>query len=496
MTPMDDTARQLMGYARQQWRLLALSLVLFILGAMVEPAIPALFKKLIDSGFKDGLDYPLWMVPVVIIGLFLLRGVLNFSATYAVQSAIGQIVLSLRVQLMQALLRARSDLFVSLSPGQAVHKIISDPNAASQVMGNVLIDLVKEATTLLCLVAYLLYLNWQLTLIAFASMPLLAFAVHTAKRRLDRVGQAQYESQQRLINIVDDNARAWRVVRTFGAAAFEFQRFENEAQNLRRMSIKQIATGALLTPITQLVAAIGISIIITLALYQAGQGASTVGEFVSFITAMLMTISPMRYLSNVLQPAASALIAARGAFELLAAPEEPDLGTRDLPACRGDIRFDQLRVQFDGASSPALDQFDLHVPAGSTVALVGASGAGKTTAVNALLRFTAAAAGKISVDGVPIADLQLASLRQHFAVVSQDIVLYRQQDATPVALEDACPHRKLPLSMGRLEGDQVVCGYHGLVFNAEGRCTHMPSQETLNPSASRPPARPRTCGGC
>jgi len=228
-------------------------------------------------------------------------------------------------------------------------------------------------------------------------------------------------------------------VRTFGAAAFEFQRFENEAQNLRRMSIKQIATGALLTPITQLVAAIGISIIITLALYQAGQGASTVGEFVSFITAMLMTISPMRYLSNVLQPAASALIAARGAFELLAAPEEPDLGTRDLPACQGDVRFDQLRVQFDGASSPALDQFDLHVPAGSTVALVGASGAGKTTAVNALLRFTAAAAGKISVDGVPITDLRLASLRQHFAVVSQDIVLFDGSVAENVAYASADP---------------------------------------------------------
>lgn len=433
MKPMDDTARQLLGYARQQWRLMTLSLVLFILGATVEPAIPALFKKLIDSGFKDGLDYPLWVVPLVIIGLFLLRGVLNFCATYAVQSAIGRIVLNLRVQLMQALLRARSDLFVSLSPGQAVHKIISDPNAASQVLGNVLIDLVKEATTLACLVAYLLYLNWQLTLIAFASMPLLALTVSKAKKRLDHVGQAQYESQQRLINIVDDNARAWRVVRTFGAADFEFRRFEVEAQSLRRMSIKQIATGALLTPITQLVAAIGISIIITLALYQAGKGSSTVGEFVSFITAMLMTISPMRYLSNVLQPTASALIAARGAFELLGAPEEPDLGTRDLPVCKGDIRFDQLCVQFEGASSPALNHLDLHVSAGSTVALVGASGAGKTTAVNALLRFTAAASGQVLLDGVPTTDLRLASLRQHFAVVSQDIVLFDGSVAENVA---------------------------------------------------------------
>ena len=424
MKKMDDTARQLLGYARQQWRLLALALVLFMLGAAVEPAIPALFKKLIDSGFKDGLNYPLWMVPVVTIGLFLLRGVLNFCATYVVQSSISRIVLSLRSDLMQALLRARSDLFTSLSPGQAVNKIISDPTVASQVLGNVLIDLVKESTTLICLVAYLLYLNWQLTLIAFVSMPLLGIAVNLAKKRLDRVGQAQYESQQRLIGIVDDNARAWRVVRTFGATHFEWQRFEAEAQRLRRMSVKQIATGALITPITQLVAAIGVSIIITLALYQASQGASTVGEFVSFITALLMTISPMRYLSNIMQPVASALVAARGAFTLLAAPEEPDTGSADLPVCRGDIEFRQLSVQFVGAGAPALDCLNLHIQPGQTVALVGASGAGKTTVVNSLLRFNAIHGGQILLDGTPITDLRLASLRQHFAVVSQDIVLF------------------------------------------------------------------------
>ena len=433
MKPQDPTARQLLAYARLQWRWLALALVLFMFGAAVEPAIPALFKKLIDSGFKDGLDYPLWQVPVVIIGLFLLRGGLNFCATYVVQASIGRIVLRLRTDLMAALLRARSDLFASLSPGQAVNKIISDPNIASQVLGNTLIDVVKESTTLLCLVAYLLYLNWQLTLISFVCMPLLGVAVNLAKKRLDRVGQAQYDSQQRLINIVDDNARAWRVVRTFDAADFEAQRFEAEAQTLRRNTLKQSATGALITPVTQLVAAIGVSIIVTLALYQASQGASTVGEFVSFITALLMTISPMRYLSNIMQPVASALVAARGAFVLLAAPPEVDTGQTDLPHCRGEIEFRGLGVQFADTTAPALQALDLHIQAGQTVALVGPSGAGKTTVVNSLLRFATAQQGQILLDGVPIEQLRLASLRQHFAVVSQDIVLFDGSVADNVA---------------------------------------------------------------
>ena len=437
MKPQDPTARQLLTYARQQWRWLVLALVLFMFGAAVEPAIPALFKKLIDSGFKDGLDYPLWQVPVVIIGLFLLRGGLNFCATYVVQASIGRIVLRLRTDLMAALLRARSDLFASLSPGQAVNKIISDPNIASQVLGNTLIDVVKESTTLLCLVAYLLYLNWQLTLISFVCMPLLGVAVNLAKKRLDRVGQAQYDSQQRLINIVDDNARAWRVVRTFDAADFEAQRFEAEAQTLRRNTLKQSATGALITPVTQLVAAVGVSIIVTLALYQASQGASTVGEFVSFITALLMTISPMRYLSNIMQPVASALVAARGAFVLLDAPPEADTGEGELPQCRGEIEFRSLSVQFADTAAPALQALDLHIQAGQTVALVGPSGAGKTTVVNSLLRFVSAQQGQIWLDGVPIEQLRLASLRQHFAVVSQDIVLFDGSVAENVAYASA-----------------------------------------------------------
>lgn len=437
MKPQDPTARQLLAYARLQWRWLALALVLFMFGAAVEPAIPALFKKLIDSGFKDGLDYPLWQVPVVIIGLFLLRGGLNFCATYVVQACIGRIVLRLRTDLMAALLRARSDLFASLSPGQAVNKIISDPNIASQVLGNTLIDVVKESTTLLCLVAYLLYLNWQLTLISFVCMPLLGVAVNLAKKRLDRVGQAQYDSQQRLINIVDDNARAWRVVRTFDAADFEAQRFEAEAQTLRRNTLKQSATGALITPVTQLVAAVGVSIIVTLALYQASQGASTVGEFVSFITALLMTISPMRYLSNIMQPVASALVAARGAFVLLAAPPEADTGAAELPQCRGEIEFRALSVQFADTAAPALQALDLHIQPGQTVALVGPSGAGKTTVVNSLLRFVTGQQGQIFLDGVPIEQLRLASLRQHFAVVSQDIVLFDGSVAENVAYASA-----------------------------------------------------------
>jgi len=430
---LSDTARRMMAYARPQWRMLAASFLFFTLGAAIEPAIPALFKKLIDSGFQEGLKYPIWIVPLVIIGLFALRGTFNFTGTYGMSSASTSIVLALRRDLMQALLHADARLFTEMSPGLAVSKVINDPQHASQTLSSSMISIIKDAMSLAALVGYLIYLNWQLTLISFVSMPLLGITIKLVQKRLSKVGEAQYQSQQRLIGTVDDNARAWRVVRTFDAAEFEMKRFDAEAQNHRRLTMKQVATSSLVTPATQVVAAIGVSIIITLALWQASQGSATVGEFVSFVTALLMTISPMRHLTDIYQPINNALITARGSFDLMNAPPEPDLGTQELSTSRGDIVFVAATVQYEGAPTPALQAFQLHIQAGQTVALVGASGAGKSTVVSTLLRFAHLQSGQIRLDGVDIEDLKLASLRRHFAVVSQDIVLFDGSIAQNVA---------------------------------------------------------------
>lgn len=429
----NDTGKRLLAYAKPQWRMFAIALAFFTLGAAIEPLIPALFKKLIDSGFQDGLKFPLWTVPVVVIGLFLARGSLSFVGTYAMTSATSAMTLVLRRDLMRALLRADAELFNRLSPGQAVTKVVNDPQHASAVMGGALNTLVKDSTTLLFLVAYLFYLNWQLTLISFVSAPLLAIIIRLVKKRLSRLGRERYAAEQRLIRNVDDNARAWRVVRTFDAVEFECERFDAEAASVRRMGLKQVATSSLVTPATQVVAAIGVSIIITLALWQASQGSSTVGEFVSFITALLMTISPMRHLSDVYQPINNALVSAGGAFELMDVKAELDNGVQELQHCLGKVDFDQVTVQYAGAAAPSLAGLNLHIAPGQTVALVGASGAGKTTVVNTLLRFSDVSSGQVRIDDQPVESLRLASLRRHFAVVSQDIALFQGSLAQNVA---------------------------------------------------------------
>lgn len=433
-----DTRTRLMSYLRPQWRMLTAAVAFFLLSSAVEPVVPALFKKLIDSGFQEGLKYPLWLIPLIVIGLFFVRGTFNFAGTYVMSSASSMIVLNLRRDLMRALLKADSKLFSTISPGLAVAKIINDPQAASGALGGAVITIVRDASTLIFLVGYLLYLNPQLTLLAFVSMPLLAFSVKLIRKRLNKVGEAQYQAMQKLVSTVDDNARAWRVVRTFDATEFELRRFEKDAVHHRRMTMKQVATSALVTPITQVLAAVGVSIILTLAIWQASQGSSTIGEFVSFITALLMTISPMRHLTDIYTPISGSLITLRGAFELINAPPEPDHGTQTLPKSQGHVEFKNVTLQYDGASVPALNNLNLSIQAGETIALVGSSGAGKSTVVSTLLRFAHHTGGQITLDGMPIENLKLANLRQHFAVVSQDIVLFDGSIAENVAY--ASPH--------------------------------------------------------
>lgn len=232
---------------------------------------------------------------------------------------------------------------------------------------------------------------------------------------------------------VDDNARAWKVVRTFDAAEFELNRFDQQASYQRRMLMKQISASSLITPLTQVIAAIGVSIILTLALHQAAQGGATVGEFVSFITALLMTISPLRHLTDVVQPINSAMITLTGAFQLFAAQPEEETGDRELTRANGAVDFENVSVQYSGAPSPALRGLSLRIKPGQTIGLVGSSGAGKSTVVNAMLRFAPVTGGHIQLDGIPIGELKLASLRRHFAVVSQDIILFDGSVAENVA---------------------------------------------------------------
>lgn len=432
-------ARRLLRYLWPHRWAIALAIGCFFGAAAMGPLLPALLKYVLDNGFKPQAQLlPVWSIPLIVVVLFAVRGIATFSGTYLFAWSTSKAVLALRHAMVHAIMRADASLYTTLSPGVATARVINEPHNAVNSLTQAVTTVLRDGISFVVLLGYLFYLNWRLTLVALVIAPLLALVVRRVKQRVVAVGGRMYESQVRLTGIVDDIARAWRVVRTFDAAAFEQRRFGEEARRMRSTTVKNATAGALMSPLTQLVASLGIALILTLALVDAGKGGTTVGEFVAFITALLMTISPLRHLTDITQPVVSGLIQARACFELVDTPPEPDHGTVEIERAHGALTLERLTVVYAGADRPALDDVSLQIAAGQTVALVGTSGGGKTTLVNTLLGFLSPAGGRVLIDGIDLATLRKAALRRQFAVVSQDIVLFDGSVAANVAY--AQPH--------------------------------------------------------
>jgi ATP-binding cassette, subfamily B, bacterial MsbA len=430
-----QAATKLFSYIRpHKWGMI-LSVVCFMLSAAVDPLLPILLKQLFDTGFKPDMGFSIWLVPVLIIGLFFVRGCLAFGGTYLLNWSTSKAVLALRTDILRAVMRADASLYSSMSPGVVASRVINDPQNATQALASAVTTVLRDGTTLVAMIGYLVYLNWQLTLVSLTTIPAMIYIVRNVQRRALRVGGRVWDAQMRLVGIVDDVSRGWRVVRTFDAEEFERQRFFQEAKLLQRLQLRNVAASASMTPMTQVVSSIGIAVIVTLALYQAKQGSATVGEFVAFITALIMAIAPMRHLTDVTQPIVNGLVGAQACFSLMDTPPERDTGTRELDPgnVRGELKFEGVRVQYPGSVHRALDGLRLDIEAGKTIALVGPSGSGKSTLVNAMLGFVAPNEGLITLDGVDVQDIRKSSLRRQFAVVSQDIVLFDGPIADNVA---------------------------------------------------------------
>ena len=382
---------------------------------------------------NQNYSFPIWMVPIVLIGLFAVRGLFTFCGQYMLNWTISRTVMDIRTALLQVLLRADARVYTSLQPATAVTKVVNDPQHVVTLIAGALITILRDGLPALALMGFLFFINWKLTLLSLITVPGLAFVVRKVNRRVRRMGSWAYDAQLRLVSVIEDVTRAWRVVRSFDAADYERRRFAERAREVQRSTLKTAASNAMAQPLSQLMASVGISIIVSLALYQSRVNGTGVGEFASFVAALLFMSSRLRHLSDVMQPITNALVVARGCMGLLDTPPEPDTGTRELRDVRGDIVLQQVTLRYPGANRDALAAMDLHIPAGRTTALVGSSGAGKSSVVNLLLGFERPDSGRILLDDVPIDELTKANLRRQFAVVSQDIVLFDLSIADNIA---------------------------------------------------------------
>lgn len=466
--PKAKTAQQLWGFVRPHRFGFFLSIIAFFCASFTEPLVPAIISLALNSlahpagptppaaahppaaehapagvaGLVQSfsLDHilsaewlPHWSIPIALVAVFLARGAFLFCGAYLLNWAASRTVFDLRKRLIQSVIQSDASLYNELNPGIAITKVVAHPQLVTSLLGGATTTLLRDGTTTLAMLCYLLYLDWKLTLLTFIILPLMAWVIKVIHARANATGGVAYTAELQLVACVDDITRAWRIVRTFDAGEWERNRFETAGRNLQRATLKSVAASALMSPASQLIASFGLAGILGVALIQAQSGHTTPGDFAAFILAMLSMLASVRRLSDISQPIVGGLLMAQGCFDLINTPPEPDHGERTLSSCDGHIEITDLKVSYPNSETHALKQLNMSIPAGQTIALVGASGSGKTTVVSTLLGFVAPQEGQVTLDGIDIQDLRKASLRKQFAVVSQDIVLFDSSLADNVA---------------------------------------------------------------
>ncbi|WP_313070229.1 lipid A export permease/ATP-binding protein MsbA [Melaminivora sp.] len=432
------------GHQRLAWTLAVLAT---LVGAATEPLIPALLKPLLDQGFTEG-SLQLWMVPVAIIGTFLVRGLAQFTGQYALARIANEGMLRLRTALFDRLMVAQMELFSRQSASTLSNTVVYEVQTGFTALVQALMGLSRDGFTLIALLAYLIYLNWQLTLIVAVMVPGVAWIMKTLSRRLYRITKTSQQATDDLAYVVEENVLAHRMVRLHGAQQQQAGRFGALSQELRRLAIKSTIASAAMTPTTQLLAAGALSAVICIALWQSHGSAGgahevTVGGFASFIAAMLMLIAPIRRLADVANPITRGVAALERGLLLLSQSLPEDSGTHQAGRAQGALELQDVSVSFSDEHAPALAGVTLAIRPGEVVALVGPSGAGKTTLVNLLPRFLVPGSGMVRLDGVPLQDWSLDSLRAQFALVSQDVVMFNDSIAANVALGAPVDERRV-----------------------------------------------------
>jgi len=436
--------KRLWPYFRSARAGIALAAMGTLLGAATEPMIPALLKTLLDRGFAEG-NIALWMVPVALMGLFGIRGMAGFVAQYALSYTASLGLLNLRRAMFVKLNHAQMTLFARQSASKLSNTLVYEVQTGSTMLVSALLTLTKDSLTLLALMGYLMYLNWKLTLIVLLLFPGLILIMRVLSRRLYKLTKSSQDATDELAYVVEENALAHRMVRLHGAQQRQTHRFDGLSMALRRLALKSTIAQAAMTPLTQLLAAAALSAVIAVALWQSSSSGVTVGNFVAFVTAMLMLIAPIRHLAEIAGPITRGLAALERGLDLIDHTPEQTGGTHTATHAQGDISLRQVWVRYpakdgaapneaDDASRTALRGIDLHIRPGEVLALVGPSGSGKTTLANLLPRFVEVERGEVLLDGVALPDWDLRSLRRQFAMVSQDVVMLNDTLAANVAL--------------------------------------------------------------
>jgi len=415
---------RLLSHVTPYWKTLAISVVLLTLLAATEPLFPAMMQPLLDEGFTNKDAEITRFIPIFIVLLFLLRGILTFTSTYASSWVAQRLVTDLRILMFAQLTHLPTAYFDHHSSGALASKIAYDVGNVTGAATQALTTIVRDTLSLAALLGWLFWLNWKLTIITLTIVPFIIIITRYFNKRLRTLNKKSQSAMARIAHQIEEASSGHKIIKIFTAQDYEQNRFLHSNEYQRGLSMRATVASSLFVPLIQIIASFAIAIIIWMALNQNNSESITAGEFVSYLTAMLMLLPPLKRLTGITATIQRGLAAAESVFEILDEAIEPgERTTNGKIELNGCINFDNISFSYPGQNKDVIKDLTLEIKCGSTVALVGESGSGKTTISSLLSRFYDTDDGDITIDNISIYSIPLNSLRENISIVPQDIRL-------------------------------------------------------------------------
>lgn len=415
-----------------KWLIIGAAVAMVVSGG-ASSLIALVLGKLTDMGFYDKDPSVIYWAPIALIGISIIHGGSQYLSQFLLVRVSQNVLIKVRTLMFDRVLHWDNHLIQENKCARIQAKFINEASTALGNAASIMTTIIRDSIQIVSLVCVLIYHNWRLTLLTFVVAPLLAILLRWVNKRIKRLTTQTQNIFGQLIGTLQESYEGQRVVKIYNGYDYETKRFFEVNNTLKNLLLRTQRVKAAATPLTQLITMSAVSVVVVVALLQAQSGSLTMGEFTTFLSAMLLLMPPIRHLSTLNGSTAAMTAAAESLFQTIDAEPEKDPGTRELVDYQGAVRFEDVGFTYPGQEKTAVENFTLDVKPGEMIALVGSSGSGKSTLLNMIPRFWAPTKGEIYFDDVPQSELTLASLRSQIALVSQEVIIFDDTIAGNIA---------------------------------------------------------------